>query len=114
MWRRLGAERSLVQIQLPRLTEARFRSGFWRWKRRSYGPVGGVVVPAVVPEGAAPPVRVTRTGTTGGDRIFVGTGDDIVDGLPGDDCIDLGPGNDRAQGGLGADLIHFGHRERPG
>ena len=44
-------------------------------------------------------------GTPRADRIFAGTGNDIVDGLAGSDCIDLGPGTDGGQGGDGNDLI---------
>ena len=46
-----------------------------------------------------------RTGTNVGDRIFAGTGNDVIDALAGNDCVDLGPGDDRGQGGLGDDLM---------
>ena len=44
-------------------------------------------------------------GTPRADRIFAGTGNDVVDGLGANDCIDLGPGTDRGQGGSGNDLV---------
>ena len=43
------------------------------------------------------------------DRIFAGSGDDIVKGNRGDDAIDGGDGNDTLRGGRGQDLLIGGN-----
>ena len=50
----------------------------------------------------------SMAGTARGDRIFGGTGNDVVDALAGNDCVDTGTGDDRGQGGLGDDLLLAG------
>jgi uncharacterized delta-60 repeat protein len=53
-------------------------------------------------------VAVTRSGTSGNDRIIGTSGDDVVFGFGGDDFIDGGPGNDILCGGSGNDTLRGG------
>jgi Ca2+-binding RTX toxin-like protein len=48
---------------------------------------------------------VTRTGTSGNDRLVGTPGDDTLDGLGGNDTLVGGPGDDRLLGGTGNDLF---------
>ena len=63
---------------------------------------------AFVVFGAAPVASVTRIGSTAGQTIRGGVGDDLLDGRDGDDTLFGGDGDDDLLGGAGRDAIHGG------
>jgi len=63
---------------------------------------------AYVVFGIAPTTAVTRTGTTAGQTLAGGGGDDVLDGLDGDDRLFGNGGDDHLEGGAGADRLAGG------